>query len=351
MTDSIDDILGEMGSIDFSDPSYDLELPDFDRGNFNPSTPVNTINRDLHNFKNRFTIGHINSRSLNKNIEELREIIEKTNFDAVAISETWLTKNTPQDRFEINNFSITRNDRKTKRGGGVAWYIRDHYKTKVIKTPSSGELPEMLWVEVATGAKKVALGCLYKPPKIPYGVFINLFDSLTSIYTKYEHIVLLGDFNINMLDLNANNTKMLLDAFIEPFSLTQLIDKPTRITNTSRTLIDLILVNKPENALFSSCCDAPGVSDHHFTYVAYSLKKEKFKPYKVTKRDFKNVDWTEFNNRIEYAHWENILHGNNINEKITTLENYTKEILDEYAPYKTFTVRKPNFTPWIDNNI
>ena len=180
----------------------------------------------------------------------------------------------------------------------------------------------MLWIEVFTGGKKLALGCLYKPPKIPYGVFANLYDSLMAIYVKYEHTVLLGDFNVNMLELNAYSTKFLLDAFIEPFTLKQLINEPTRISSTSRTLIDLILVNKPENALFSSVCDAPGVSDHCFTYVAYSLKKEKFKPYNVTKRDFKNVNWDRFRNAVEFTPWENILFVGNINDKVTILENY-----------------------------
>ena len=109
------------------------------------------------NFQNKFTIAHINARSLNKNIEELREIIYKTSFDAVAVSETWLTKNTPHDRFTLNNFSVFRNDRKTKRGGGVLWYIRDHYQAKVIKTPCSDKIPEMLWIEVSTGGKKLAI--------------------------------------------------------------------------------------------------------------------------------------------------------------------------------------------------
>ena len=349
--DDIYDILGEIETLNLNDPIFDLEQPNFDRGIFNPSTPVNKMNRDLMNYKNKFTIAHINARSLNKNIEELREIIYKTSFDAIAISETWLTKNTPHDRFELNNFSVFRNDRKTSRGGGILWYIRDHYVTKVIKTPCSQSLPEMLWVEVATAGKKIALGCLYKPPKIPYGVFANLYENLISIYSKYEHIVLVGDFNCNMLDLNAYNTKVLLDSFIEPFSLKQLVEKPTRITNTSSTLIDLILVNKPQNALFSSVCDAPGVSDHCFTYVAYSLKKERFKPYKVTKRDFKNVNWDAFKNAVEYAPWENIFCVGDVNNKVTILENYMNSILDDYAPYKTFTVKKPNLTPWIDDNI
>ena len=89
-----------------------------------------------------------------------------------------------------------------------------------------------------------------------------------------------------MLDLNANNTKTLLDTFIEPFSLKQLIDKPTRISRTSSTLIDLILVNKSQNAVFSGCCDAPGVSDHCFTYVAYSLKKRKIQTLQSDQKGF-----------------------------------------------------------------
>jgi hypothetical protein len=330
---------------------YDLDEPDFDRGIFRPNTPINIINKDLYKYKNKFTIAHINARSLNKNIEELREIIYKTSFDAVAISETWLTKNSPHDRFELNNFTIFRNDRVNKRGGGVLWYIRDHYKAKVIKTFSSAAIPEMLWVEVSTAGKKLALGCLYRPPKLPYGVFANLYDSLISIYAKYEHTILVGDFNCNMLDLNSYNTKLLIDSFMEPFSLQQLIDKPTRVTETSRTLIDLIFVNKPQNALFSSCCDAPGVSDHFFTYVAYSLKKEKFKPYKVVKRDFKNINHEGFRNAIEFGPWENVFAVESVNDKVSVLENYMNDILDQYAPYKSFTVKKRNHTPWIGPNI
>ena len=30
-----------------------------------------------------------------------------------------------------------------------------------------------------------------------------------------------------------------------------------------------------------------------------------------------------------------------VNNKVTILENYMNSILDDYAPYKTFTVKKP----------
>ena len=232
------------------------------------------------------------------------------------------------------------NGNKNTRGGGCAIFVRNHYQVKIIKTKCDKEIPEMLWLEINVGRTKVAIGVLYKAPKIPYNVFVNLYECMVGIYSKYEHTILLGDFNINMMDLNSTSTKFLLDSFIEPFSLSQLIKKPTRITNKSKTLIDLILVNKPNNVLFSGCCDAPGISDHHFTYLAYSLKKEKFKPYTVTKRDFKNIKWDKFNEDVELMPWENVLVVSDVNSKVTVLENLIHSILDKHAPYKTFTVTK-----------
>ena len=95
-----------------------------------------------------FIIGHLNARSLNKNIIELKAILDDTDVDAVSISESWLRSRTPKDRFEINGYKIFRNDRKNKRGGGVCLYVRDEYQCKRIKIPNTPQSPETLWVEV-----------------------------------------------------------------------------------------------------------------------------------------------------------------------------------------------------------
>ena len=44
--DEIDDILAEIETIDLNDPMYDLEVPNFDRGDFIADTPINTINKE-----------------------------------------------------------------------------------------------------------------------------------------------------------------------------------------------------------------------------------------------------------------------------------------------------------------
>ena len=124
---SLDDILRE---INLDSPDFDLELIEIPKYNYDPKTPIEKINKDLKKFKHNFTIGQLNARSLNKNFIELKHVLDNTDFDAFAVSETWLTKNTPKSRYILDNFQIFRNDRCNKCGGGVCIFIRDHYICK-----------------------------------------------------------------------------------------------------------------------------------------------------------------------------------------------------------------------------
>ena len=66
---------------------------------------------------------------------------------------------------------------------------------------------------------------------------------------------------------------------------------------------------------------------------------------------FKNFDFKAFSEYTEKLNWESIISVSNINTKVTILENLIKQALDIFAPYKTFTIRKPGGTPWITDEI
>ena len=251
----------------------------------------------------------------------------------------------------IEGYKIYRNDRKNSRGGGVAIYVKNNIKAKRIKIPSNLEVPENLWVELEFGKLKVAVGVMYKPPKIPYTIYANLIETFIKIYSSYDHVVLLGDLNTDLSNPQSAPAKFLNENFLEPLSLHQLITKPTRISKQSKTLIDLLIVNDPKNVPIADCVEVGGVSDHHLIFCIYSLKKPKFKPYTVTTRDFKNVVWDDFHRDLENTTWEDVHFREDINDKVTIFENYTKELLDKHAPFKTFRITKKNSTPWISDDI
>jgi len=86
--------------------------------------------------------------------------------------------------------------------------------------------------------------------------------------TKKECIVL-GDFNINWAE---KTTRKKLKVLTDKFELTQLIDGHTRITNVSKTQIDLIFSNKPER-IIKSYNLLTGLSDHNMTLIVRKLTK------------------------------------------------------------------------------
>ena len=94
----------------------------------------------------------------------------------------------------------------------------------------------------------------------------------------------MGDFN---LDLTANRTSNSNNSLIYDFrrllythNLKNIIDAPTRITDHSSTLIDLIITSKNAHGplIKTPGCYDPCISDHHLIYAVLNVKKPKRQP-------------------------------------------------------------------------
>ena len=77
---------------------------------------------------------HINSCSLNKNFEELQNLLQSTNtqFDVIAITETRIMKNISlTQNMKLSNYSIEHTPIESSTGGTLL-YIANHlsYKTR-----------------------------------------------------------------------------------------------------------------------------------------------------------------------------------------------------------------------------
>ena len=58
-------------------------------------------------------------------------------------------------------------------------------------------------------------------------------------------VLLMGDMNVDLLTVRAANTKK-YENFLRLNRMEQLMEEPTRISGRSTTLIDHIVVNRPE---------------------------------------------------------------------------------------------------------
>ena len=94
--------------------------------------------------------------------------------------------------------------------------------------------------------------------------------SVTAAFTFNKDMYILGDLNCDLL----NPASYILQDFCSAFSLTQIIRKPTRVTENSATLIDVILASNTNMVLNANVMPC-SISDHDLVYVQLRLIKER----------------------------------------------------------------------------
>jgi hypothetical protein len=189
----------------------------------------------------------------------------------------------------------------------------------------------------------------YRPPGTSLSCFENDFSetlTLALFFNKPNYI--LGDLKCNVLDTNDPGHRSLLD-FCTCFNLTQLVDKPTRITEHSRTLIDVILTSSKNNIKQTKVMPN-SISDHDVVMPTLTLKKCRPKPDYVSVRSFKKYNPEAFCEGISNAPWSAINNFDDVNDSLNAFDVLFNGILDQHAPVRKVKLRvRPN--PFVTEEI
>ena len=129
----------------------------------------------------------------------------------------------------------------------------------------------------------------------------------------------------------------------------QLITVPTRVTETSKSILDVILASDTKQVQTSMIMES-SISDHDLVYVILRLKKARAKPVYVTTRSFKHYKPHAFHNDVSLVLWSTVDIFDDVDDKLYAFNLLFNDILEQHAPLKTFKVRgKPN--PYLTDNI
>ena len=261
-----------------------LQEMDFPDTAYIGSTQDYADQSDVHStvyLKRGKKIAHLNINRLLNKVDGVRELLIKYKLDILALSETWLTTDISDDENNIPGYLIARKDRSNSsklRGGGVMFYVREnvHFTLRADLTPSESEY---IWIEITRPTcKPLLVASIYKPPDTSVSHLINSLNRhFVDISDRYN-TVLLGDYNVDQLSRN-NQNKLMLGSFAIENDLKQLIKTSTRVTQNSKTLIDLIYVSDghwfiQSGVIFST------LSDHSLTYCIMKCGVPKQPPRK-----------------------------------------------------------------------
>ena len=211
---------------------------------------------------------------------------------------------------------------------------------------------EWLWVEVKVRNKRVLVGTFYRPPNSFPLVLTDIENCIhvgMAADIGISDIVILGDFNLNML--NAQSQRKITD-LCQKYNFSQLINEPTNYTESSASIIALIMVSNLHSVDISGVGEPLLMQDiryHCPTFWIFKFKRHVVKPFsrKIWLYDHGNYD--NLRQKISEFKWDSV-YNDDVNEYAKHFSDTLISIDEQCIPTKNVTIR-PRDLPWINNNI
>jgi Reverse transcriptase (RNA-dependent DNA polymerase) len=310
---------------------------------------LSSIQNDFTNYCDYLKICHINAQSIRNHYDEILMLSRDLNFDILCVSETWFNLYVIDNDFRIPGYDLYRIDRQHKNGGGVAIYARSKLKVSHISVLTCGQI-ENIWLEVLNEGTRFALGCCYRPPDTKI-LDLDFFEQcLLDLSLRYDNIIMLGDMNINCLDLTDYRTKRYF-GLLNDLNLTQLITEPTHVIEHSGTLIDHIIISNRDFIIKHNQCAFPGISHHNLIYAIVKTKVKVDGVKMFTYRNFNDQALiTNFQADIVTTPFHIADIFDDVNDKVFCFESLFCDVIDSNFSEITVKVKKPK-PQWLTQEI
>ncbi|XP_065674721.1 uncharacterized protein LOC136091287 [Hydra vulgaris] len=312
-----------------------------------------------------FLVLHISIRSMQQNFEKLKEFLNIINytFDVIALSETWHDFENSLElnsTFNLPSYKLISQTRGTgKKVGGLGLYIskKHDFKVKNILCFSNDNY-ESLFIEVVNKKfRNILIGCVYRPPSGKIKSFQTFIKNpIEKIKKEKKTLYVIGDMNLDSLTFSKSpKTKSFFDMLLK-FDVLSAINKPTRVSKTSATAIDNILINNYLEMEFETGIFMTDVSDHFPIFIKVRNLKAMSdcepKVINLKKRNLKTSNTNELSIRLKQETWSNVYRCHDTNEAFNNFLNIFLDCFNETCPQENIDIKtKAVANPWMDKSL
>ena len=278
----------------------------------------------------------------------------KFNFTFLGVTEIWL-KDSNVDSYNITDYNVEHNYRSHKGGGGFSLFVK-RYIDYYVRTDLtlSNDFLETLFIEIpkcSYSLKNIIIGVIYRPPTSDITVFNEYTDNiLKTVKTEQKLCYIMGDFNVNLLNYEKHNKTADFVNMMFSHSMLPIINKPTRVTASSATIIDNIYINDNNPNTFQGllCTD---ISDHLPIFYIIKKKSSCSEPNLVSVRDYSSQNIDKFTNKLHNINWDAVTNTENPNEAYKTFHNILLHEYNNCFPLNKIKVTYKNRKPWLTTGM
>ena len=281
-------------------------------------------------------------------MDELRQLMTNDPFDVIAVGETHCDSTIPNSDLFLNNFTVIRKDR-SRHGGGVALYVRNTISFTHL-THLNNDL-ETVWIKIKQKkATSLFLGVIYRPPNSSNDFFEKLSEMIQTISESSGDIVIVGDFNCDLIPENHNALSRTL-SFSMDSNLLHQPTVPTRVTPHSKSLIDHVFTSVPDDHPMTGVVKTH-ISDHYLIFTVlgqFNGNKNKFDNV-IEYRCYSNFSLENFISTLENMAFDSILNENDVNQAWQMWYDLYMRAVNEHAPIKKKRIRS-KLCPWVNGEL
>ena len=310
--------------------------------------------------QNTISFFHHNCRGLKANSGQLFTLLSDLldlKFTFIGLSETHLNDIT-NDLYTLQGYTAINYIRSHKSCGGVSLLIKDNVsfiEREDLKIMNADI--EALFVEidkaVMNTAKNVIIAVIYRPPDRPIKEFIEqLTPILNKINKEGKFCYLLGDFNVNLFNINTHEGTSTFSEFLFSFSYIPIINRPTRVTTNSATLIDNIFTNNIDACLKSTQGVLINHISDHFPIFSILNNCTTTKDIElVYKRKINPRSREKFQTSLSAVDWTFVLENNDPQKAYTLFLAKYHNIYDKCFPLSVCKSTYKNKKPWLSEGL
>ena len=311
-------------------------------------------------------IVQLNIRGAQSKISELLHLIDnnpcKRVPDVILLCETWQTPSSPS--INIPGYTTYSYNRPHRKGGGVAILIDSKIPCKARndlcneKQLNDNKNPhtEFCFIEIKTPSKTIITGSMYRPPNVDAKEFLKDYEKLLNqVNTEKKELILGTDHNLDLLKSHCHrNTSAFLDMSLDN-GVFPMITRPTRLTHTSATLIDNILVTESLSNRSESKILLENISDHLVCLLKIKdiLIRNKT-PVEVEYRDMSKQGLDRLKEELCKTDWIELMpDSDSLDSNMTKFSKLLQTTCDHFLPIKQKRIKASQLRkePWVTSGL
>lgn len=257
-----------------------------------------------------------------------------------------MTEQVHENEISLNGYNqLTSVSISTRTGGVIIYYKLEWKVTKLFEKVKNSKY-WILACKAQHGQTQLIIVAIYRSPSGHESEFCEIFQqTLEDLSEEVCDIVVTGDFNIDWANNNFYRNK--IERLLNDNGLRQIVKEFTRVTDTTRTIIDYVITNN-KYKISAQNCKKNKISDHEIIQIFLKVEKNNNKEDKNISEDKFRYNKIMFTEQLKTVmkYEENV----DVSQNVAVFDKCLEDTIRKFTS-KTLVNRQNYVNKWFNNEL